>query len=312
MTYRKKTNPVPWIAAIVLLAAFVGLVLTFTGEDDAKTTAPPVAQNWRPSEPAPISYEPPVEQSYEAPKPPPKPELSAAQAEKNLRAATLEWRAFAVEHCRNQGWKTPRAVAFLEKTTWNDRDLEKQHANGLASIQTMLGMETTDPVALAKALDEKGERGTFFEQNWSKLDTPEVADSQAVVALDDRWKPNRIRWGFPLDTPIETLQEFKRVGLAMSLQLWQAMAGQHVQALEIEDEAKMPKFRAAVGEGIREKEAKMHAALRVLLEMPEASLREVVEELVRKSTELKEELAKSLVDKLDAAIQAAEKAEEAT
>jgi hypothetical protein len=319
MSYYKKASPVPWIAGAVLLAAFIGMVVYYTGDNEQDPNAPPFARGMPAPAPAPVPQEPPPEEPYEPyePPPPPKPKLSPAQAEKRLRAATAEWRTFAVRLCKTQKWKSDRAVAFLEKVTWNDRDLEKQHAHGLASIGTMLGVQTRDPVALAEALEGRGTLQTFFERNWSKVDVVAGAGAGAGAkpekekVLEDSWKPNRIRWGFPLDTPIDQLDGFKRVGLTTSLQAWRAIAGQFIQGLEILETEKMPKFKAAVGESIQEKEAKMHAAFRVILDMPDASVKEVVEQFLRKNEELKEEFAKSIVDKLAAAVQAAETTEAA-
>ncbi|MHC4137897.1 MAG: hypothetical protein ACYS0K_23390 [Planctomycetota bacterium] len=60
---------------------------------------------------------------------------------------------------------------------------------------------------------------------------------------------------------------------------------------------------------MRTQEAKMRAAFRVLLDMPEASVKEVVEEFVRRIQDRKaEEVAKSFQNKMDAAMKAAEKA----
>jgi len=311
MSYYKKTSPVPWIAGAALLAAFIGMVVYYTGDDEQDPSVPPFASG-RPAlayapEPESVPREPPPEEPYEPP-PPPKPKLSPAQAEKRLRVATAEWRAFTVRLCRTQKWKSDRAVAFLEKVTWNDRDLEKQHAHGLASIGAMLGVQTTDPVALAEALAGSGTLPAFFDRNWSKVDVGAGAEPEKEKVLEDKWKPNRIRWGFPLDTPIDELDGFKRVGLTVSLQAWRAFAGSFVQGLEILETEKGPKFRAAVGESIRAKEAKMHAAFRVLLDLPDASVREVVEQFLRKNEELKEEFAKSVVEKMDAAVKAAETA----
>ena len=307
MSYYKRASPVPWIAGGVLLAAFIGIVVHYTGDKEQDPNVPPFARGTpAPApEPEPVPWEPPPEEPYEPP-PPPKPKLSPAQAEKRLRAATLEWRAFTVRLCRTQKWKSDRAVAFLQKVTWSDRNLEKQHANGLASIGTMLGVQTTDPVALAEALQGAGSLKRFFERNWSKVDVADEAKPEKEIVLEDKWKPNRIRWGFPLDTPIEELDGFKRVGLTTSLQAWQMIAGQFVQGLDILETDKQPKWRTAVGESIHAKEAKMHAAFRVLLDMPEASLREVVRQFLRKNEELKEEFAKSIVEKMAAAVKAAE------
>jgi hypothetical protein len=61
----------------------------------------------------------------------------------------------------------------------------------------------------------------------------------------------------------------------------------------------------------REQEAKMHAAFRVLLEMPEGSVKQVVDEFTRRiEAGNREEFLKSLLDKLDAAMTAAESAKE--
>jgi len=316
MSYYKKASPVPWIAGAVLLAAFIGIVVYYSGDDQPDPNAPPFARGVAPpSTPVPASTPPPPppEERYEPPPPPPKPKLSPAQAEKRLRAATLEWRAFTVRLCRTQRWKSDRAVAFLEKVTWNDRDLEKQHAHGLESLRTMLGVSTTDPVALAEALDDRGNLPTFFERNWSKVDVAyEAKPEKKETVLEDAWKPNRIRWGFPLDTPVDQLEGFKRVGLTVSLQAWGQIAGVYIQSLDILETEKQPKWRAVVGQGIQAQEAKMHAAFRVLLDKPDASVKEIVEEFSRRLQDTKtEELAKALLEnraKVDKALKAAEAA----
>jgi hypothetical protein len=315
--YHKKASPVPWIAGAVLLAVFIGIVVHYSGDGEPEIVGPPMARG-RPvpvpeSQPEP-AYEPPTpEEPYEPP-PPPKPQLSAAQARKLLREATKEWRAFTVRLCRTQKWKSDRAVAFLEKVTWNDRDLEKQHSNGLASLRTMLDVKTTDPVALGEALAGAGSLSAFFERNWSKVDVGavEAESEKKETVLEDMWKPNRIRWGFPLDTPIETLEAFKRAALPMSQQIWRAVAGSYIQSLDISETEKGPKFHSAFGQGVRTREAKLHAALRVLMDKPDASVREAVEELLRRAQETKpDEFAKSLGEnraKIAKAVKAAEAA----
>jgi hypothetical protein len=315
MSYHKKASPLPWIAGVVLLAAFIGMIVHYTGDDEPEIAGPPLAHG-RPvpmpvaePEPAPEPY---PEERYEPP-PPPKPEFSPAQARKLLREATKAWRAFTVRLCKTQRWKSDRAVAFLEKVTWNDRDLEKQHAHGLASFRTMLGVQSTDPVDLAEALAGAGSLPAFFQRNWSKVDVAdEAAPKKKETVLEDSWKPNRIRWGFPLDTPVETLQEFKHVSLAASMRTWHGLAGGFVRALEISETEKMPKLRAIVGDGVRTQEIKMCAAFQVLLGMPDASVKEVAEEFSRRAQDQKkEELAKSLGENIVAAVEAAEKAGDA-
>jgi hypothetical protein len=278
--YHKKSSPVPWIAALVLLGGFVGLVVYFTGDKEEPVDPfPPVVQEqWQPPsyepEPQPVAPDPvPIE-----PIPQPRVAMTPAKAEKRLKEATLEWRAYAVKLCKEKQWESPRAVAFLEKVTWNDRDLEKQHANGLASIRVMLGTDSMDAVTLAEALAEKGDLEDFFEANWSKLDSGVAAKAKTEVVLDDMWKPNRIRWGFPLDTPIDKLQEFKHGRLALTQQAWNGLVVLYIQSLEVNDEAKMKLAQDAMGDGLRLREAKMRAGLRVLLKMPEASVKEVAEE----------------------------------
>jgi hypothetical protein len=316
MTYHhKKSSAVPWIAGAVLLAAFIGVVVHYSGDDEPEIAGPPLAHG-RPvpipvaePEPAPEPY---PEERYEPP-PPPKPEFSPAQARKLLREATKEWRAFTVRLCKTQRWKSDRAVAFLEKVTWNDRDLEKQHANGLASFRTMLGVQSTDSVELAQALAGAGTLPAFFQRNWSKVDVGAAAEHEKKeTVLEDSWKPNRIRWGFPLDTPVETLQEFKHVSLAASMQTWRGLAGSFIQALDISETEKMPKFRAVMGDGVRTQEIKMRAAFQVLLNMPDASVKEVAEEFSRRAQDQKkEELVKSLGENIAAAVAAAEQAGDA-
>ena len=316
MTYHhKKASPVPWIAGALLLAAFIGVVVHYSGDGEPEIAGPPLAHG-RPvpmpvaePEPAPEPY---PEERYEPP-PPPKPEFSPAQARKLLREATKQWRAFTVRLCKTQRWKSDRAVAFLEKVTWNDRDLEKQHAHGLASFRTMLGVQSTDSVELAQALAGAGTLPAFFQRNWSKVDVgAAAAPEKKETVLEDSWKPNRIRWGFPLDTPVETLQQFKHVSLAASMQTWRALAGSFIQALDISETEKMPKFRAVMGDGVRTQEIKMRAAFQVLLNMPDASVKEVAEEFSRRAQDQeKEELAKSLGANIAAAVAAAEQAGDA-
>ena len=309
MSRYRQTSLLPWAVAAALLAAFVGIVVVYSGGEEQGSIAPPLASaKPKPApvpDPDPSPQTPPPGEAREPP-PPPQAGLSPAQAEKRLRAATAEWRAFAVRLCRTQRWKPNRSVAFLEGVTWSDRDLEKQHAHGLASIRTMLGVEATDPVALAEALEEQGSLSAFFDRNWSKVDAAREGGPEQETVLEDRWKPNRIRWGFPLDTPIEKLREFKRVGLTVSLRAWQAFAGQYIRDLEMDDTATESKWRAAVGEGVRAQEAKMHAALRVLLDLPEATLREVVEEFVLRIDGSKEEFPNAVLKKMEAAVKAAE------
>ena len=315
--YHKKASPVPWIAAVVLLGGFIGLVVYFTGDKEEPVDKfPPVVQeNWPPPssyEPEPQAVEPdpiPVE-----PVPQPKVAMSPAKAEKRLREATLEWRAYAVKLCKDKQWKSPRAVAFLEKVTWNDRDPEKQHANGLASIRIMLGTDSMDAVTLAEALAEKGDLEEFFDSNWSKLDSGVATAKTTEVVLDDMWKPNRIRWGFPLDTPIETLQEFKHGALAMSQQTWGALVVLYVRSLEIADEAKMTMVQDAMGTGIRLQEIKMRAGLRKLLKLPDASVKEVAEEFtsrfVGKEESEMQAFLQTLIGDMAPAIEAATAAKE--
>lgn len=316
MSYYKKSSPVPWIAGAVLLAGFVAIVVHYSGDDAGDPNAPPFARGV-PLPPAPTLVPepepepPPVEEPYEPP-PPPKPTLSPAQAEQRLRAATKEWRAFTVRLTQRERWKSPRAVAFLQKVTWNDRDLEKQHAHGLEAIRTMLGVSTTDPVAIAEALEERGNLTTFFDRNWSKVDVGAAPEPDAKEAvLEDMWKPNRIRWGFPLDTPVENLQQFKHVSLALCQRLWEMLSGAYVQGLDILETEKRPKWLNAVGQGYRAQEAKLQAALRVLVDKPDGSLREVVEEFVTRIPEesKREEFIKSFLEnrpKLEKAVKAAE------
>ncbi|MHC4223320.1 MAG: hypothetical protein ACYSUN_04965, partial [Planctomycetota bacterium] len=243
--------------------------------------------------------------------PPPKPQLTAAQAEKLLQKATKEWRAFAVQLCKKKKWSAQRAADFLKVVTWNDLDRAKQHANGLVSIGKMLGVPTQDPVALAEALDSKGRRDKFFEENWSKVEVAwEPGAERRETVLEDAWKPNRIRWGFPLDAPIAHLQEFKQVGLTNAQQAWHGLAGTYIRALEVDNDTKGTMYSSAIGQGIRTQEAKMHAGMRVLLDLPEASVKEVVEEFLSNAgNEGREEFIKSLASKMDAAIAAAQKVE---
>ena len=110
--YGKKTSPVPWIAAGGLLIGFVVLVVVTTGKDEPQPAAP--------TNP-PIVAEAPVAKEA-APPPAPEPGLTAAEADAYLRRATAEWREFTLELCREEKWPSRRAVAFLEKVTWNDRE----------------------------------------------------------------------------------------------------------------------------------------------------------------------------------------------
>lgn len=310
MSRYRKTSPVPFIAAGVLLAGFAGLVVWATRGGDKGSSggvlpaAPaPVAR----VEPEPMPAQPPPEPVPDV-QLPPAPRFTAAQAEERLRQATAEWRAFTLELCKQQRWSQARAVAFLERTTWNDRDLEKQHAHGLASLRLMLGLDSEDPVALAEALAAKGDLHKWFAENWSKVDV-EWKPENKVVELDDAWKPNRIRWGFPLDTPVEKLQEFKMLSTA-ALEAWQGLAGSYIGPLEIDETAKVAMWQSAIGDDLVTQELKMHAAFRVLLGKPEGTMREVVEEFFRLTNEKTgEELGAALADKLPAAVEAAGKAE---
>jgi hypothetical protein len=308
MSRYKKSSPVPIIAAVVLLGAFIGIVVAVTGggEDEPE----PVAPQYRYRPPAPVVLPPePVAVTPSIPVEPPKIELSPAQAEVKLKHATAQWRAFALQLCKDQRWKTPKAVAFLEKVTWSDRDLAKQHAHGLAAIKTMLGMETDDTVAIAEELEGRGNLKAFFEKNWSKVDVGEVAEEAEVVALEDAWKPNRIRWGFPLDTPVETLQRFKMGGLRTATQVWASLVGAFVQAQQVDGATRQTLFLDSVGGSIKEREVKMHAAMRVLLEMPNASLRDVVQEFQKRvEAEGAQAAAQALAPKLEQAMEAARKA----
>ncbi|MHC4933206.1 MAG: hypothetical protein ACYTGV_13560 [Planctomycetota bacterium] len=307
MSYYKKSSPVPWIAAVVLVVAFIGIVVWTTREKKPELPPAPVAFEEPEPEPVPVPvrYEP-VEEP-----PPPKPQLSAAQAEKLLQRATKEWRAFAVQLCKRKKWSSQRAADFLKNVTWSDRDRAKQHAQDLASIGKMLGVQTQDPVALAEALDSKGRLDKFFEENWSKVEVEWKAEpARDETVLDDAWKPNRIRWGFPLDTPIAQLQEFKQVGLRAAQQTWHGLAGTYIQGLEVDNDAKGTMFAGAIGQGLRTQEAKMHAGLKVLLNMPEGSVKDVAEEVARQlAAEGREEFVKSLASKMDAAIEAAQAVE---
>ena len=163
-------------------------------------------------------------------------------------------------------------------------------------------------VAIAEALGERGRLATFFGRNWPKVAVAwEPKAKKKDNVLEDAWKPKRILWGFPLDTPIEKLQEFRAVDLTIALEGWRAVVSTIIE--ETDDyAAKESKWRAAVGEG-QEREAKLHAGLRVLLDMPEATVKDVVEEFVRRSEESGEEaFARSVVARIDAAVKAAEKA----
>jgi hypothetical protein len=315
MSYYKKASPVPWIAGVALLAAFVGIVVHYSSDDAPEITGPPLGSGRSMPAPAPepVRAPPPEEERYEPP-PPPKPQLSRAEAEKRLREATKEWRAFTVQLCRTQRWKSDRSVAFLKKVTWNDRDLEKQHENGLKSLRTMLGVQTTDPVALAEALAGAGSLPVFFERNWSKVDVAAVAEpAKQETVLEDMWKPNRVRWGFPLDTPVQVLEAFKQGGLAMSQRAWHVVAGTYIQGLDISETEKGPKLQAAIGDNVRTREVKLQAAFRVLMDKPDASLKDVVEEFVRRvpDREKLQEVVNSLSqnrEKVAKALKAAEAA----
>lgn len=303
--YRQGTS-VPWIAAAVLLVAFVAIVVWATSGESEQASTPPVAS--RAPAPAPPPGEPETP-PVAANRPSPKPRLTAAEAERRLRQATTAWRAFALELCEEQKWPSARALVFLEKATWNDRDLEKQHAHGIASIRTMLGVKADDPITLAEALGTEESLRAFFETNWSKVKVewePEPIEKERV--LEDAWKPNRIRWGFPLDAPIDDLQRFKLVELRAAQEAWQMLVADYLQEQKLDDNAAQEKWLAVVGDGLHSEEAKMHAAFRVLLDMPEGTVKAVVEDFLRRVEDEKENLAKSLLDKMDAALQAAEKA----
>ncbi len=300
--YHKRASIVPWIAGVILLAAFIGIVVHYSGDDEPEIAGPPLgyggpAPATQP-QPEPYAEPPPAEEPYEPP-PPPKPQLSRAESEKLLRSATKEWRAFTVRLCKTQRWKSDKAVAFLQKVTWNDRDLDKQHEHGLESFRIMLGLNTTDPVALAEALAGAGTLPVFFERNWSKLDVAAGAvPEKTETVLEDMWKPNRIRWGFPLDTPVTTLEEFKRTGLVTCQRVWHAVAGTYVQGLDISETEKGPKLRSAVGDGVLAREEKLKAAFRVLMDRPDASLKEVVEEFMRRVPSLEREKLQEVITSL--------------
>lgn len=298
MSRYRTSSRVPLIAGAVLLAVFVGLVIWATGNEEEGPAAPPVATNPEP--------EPEAEPE---PEPAPPPRMSAKEADHLLHAATAKWRAFAVELCREQGWPEEKAVAFLEETTWNDRDKEKQHAHGLQSLARMTGVKADDPVALAEAIARHVPIENLFAESWKKLQV-EWKPKEKETVLDDRWKETRVRWGFPLDTPILDLQEFKRVRLDGALSAWQGMVISALQKQGVDQAHGSDAARAAIGMDPRTREVKMRAAFRVLFGMPDASVRQVVDELVKRSEEGKrEELVKSVAEKIDEAIAAAEKAE---
>ena len=304
MSRYRKSSPVPFIAGGVLLAIFIGVVVWSGNREQDTEATPPVAA--KPA-PAPVpEAEPPREVT---PEPPPEPAFTAAQAEKRLLEVTKEWRLFTLQLCKDEKWKSEKAIAFLQKVTWNDRDLDKQHAHGLASIRKMLGAETEDPVALVTALEKSGTLSNFFTRNWSKVAVDWKPQIKAKV-LEDAWKPNRIRWGFPLDAPVEDLQEFQHVGLRVTADMWHSLVGTYINELAIDEGEKMTRMQAAIGDDRQSRETKMRAALRVLFDMPKGTVKQVVEELLAQiQKQGQEEFAKTLTDRLDDAIKAAEKAE---
>lgn len=294
MSRYQKKSPVPWIVAAVLLLAFVGVVVFATRGDDE---TPP---------------EPVREAAAPAPKPAPKEVAepsgpSAEEVDRALRRATTAWRAFALALCEEQQWPSQKAVAFLEKVTWSDRDREKQHAHGLAALRRMAGVDAQDPAALAEALRGEVDLDAFFARNWSKLEV-EWEPEPEVTVLDDAWKEKRVQWGFPPDAPVDTLQGFKHFALAASLNGWRQLAGRTIQEMAIDDAAKVEKFVSALGDGPQQAEAKMHAALRVLLEMPDGSVKDVAEEFFRRSQADREKFEESMRARVDAAIRAAAEA----
>ena len=304
-----KTGPVPFIAGGVMLAILIGLVAWSSVRGQKTAATPPVGPAKRAPEPVreeesqrDVPVTPPP-----APALTPAPTLTVAQAEMRLRKATSQWRAFALQLCKS--WKSEHAVAFLRKVTWNDRDPQKQHTHGLASIRTMLGAGPGDPVALVTALEKKGRLTTFFEQNWSKVAVAWKPQVKATV-LEDAWKPNRIRWGFPLDAPVKDLQEFQSVGLRVTMDMWQAMVGSYINGLDVDDGKKMTRWQAAVGEDRQAREKKMRAGLRVILDMPKGTVKEVVEEILAKVQQQgQEKFVEAMAARLDDAVKAAEKAE---
>ncbi len=310
MSRYRKTSPVPFIAGGVMLAVFIGVVV-WSGDRGQKTTATsPVAAAKPAVVPEPEERDIEVEPSRDVEvERTPEPALTVAQAEKRLRGATKEWRAFALQLCKDKNWKSEHAVAFLRAVTWNDRDPEKQHAHGLASIWTMLGAGTKDPVALVTALEKKGSLTTFFEQNWSKVAVDWRPQSK-VTALEDAWKPNRIRWGFPLDTPVEDLQSFQRIGLRLAKDMWLSLVSTYVAELKIDDDEKTTRAMAAVGEELKTQERKMRAGFRVIFDMPKGTVKEVVEKLlVQAQKQGQEKFVKAMATRLQRAVKAAEKAE---
>ncbi|MCZ6787964.1 MAG: hypothetical protein O7E54_12460 [Planctomycetota bacterium] len=303
MSRYRKTSPVPFIAGGVMLAVFIGVVV-WSG--DRKTAATPPVGAAKPALAPVPEEEPPLDLVLE---PPPEPVLTVAQAEKRLRGATKEWRAFALQLCKEQNWKSEHAVAFLRAVTWNDRDPEKQHAHGLASIWTMLGAGTKDPVALVTALEKKGSLTTFFEQNWSMVAVDWKPQSK-VTALEDAWKPNRIRWGFPLDTPVKDLQNFQNVDLRVTKDMWRSVVGTYIDGLNIDEDKKITRAQAAIGEGRQAQEKKLRAGFRVIFDMPNGTVKEVVEKLLALAEKQgREKFVKAMAERLDDAVKAAEKAE---
>jgi len=308
MSRYRKSTPVPLIAAGVLLAGFVALVVWAKqgGKEQAPLPAPtPTARGPEPAPAPPPVEAPPAE---EPPAAKPVVRLTPAEAKAWLKNATVTWRAFTLDLCQRQKWPDDRAVAFLEKVTWNDRDLEKQYAHGIASFRAMLGLEGDDPVALAEALAAQGDLRAWFAESWPKLEV-DWKPEEKVTVLEDRWKPNRIRWGFPLDTPVDLLEAFQQVSL-QAMQVWQGLAGAYVGGLDIDETEKAARWRTATGEGLPAQEAKMRAALRVLVDKPKASYKEAVEAFFKLvAGKNQEELQKEMLDKLPAAFEAAQKAE---
>jgi hypothetical protein len=303
MSRYRKSSPVPLIAGVVLLAAFIGIVAwAVSGEEETGPAARPVASTPEP-EPEPEARPEPE------PKPAPKPRMTVKEADHLLRAATAKWRAFAVELCRKQDWPEDKAVAFLEETTWNDRDKEKQHAHGLQSLARMTGVDAGDHVALAAAVGRHVPIESLFEESWQKLQV-EWKPEEKVKVLDDAWKETRVRWGFPPDTPINDLQEFKVVRLGVALEAWRGLVITVLQQQGMDQAHGGERAQALIGMDPRTREAKMRAAFRVLFDMPDGSVKQVADELVRRTeSEKQEEFVKSVLDKMDAAMTAAEKAE---
>ena len=309
MSRYRKTSPVPFIAGGVMLAVFIGVVVWSADRGHKTAATPPVAAAKPAVVPEPEERDIEVEPSRDVEvERTPEPALTVAQAEKRLRGATKEWRAFALQLCKDKNWKSEHAVAFLRAVTWNDRDPEKQHAHGLASIRTMLGGGTEDPVALVTALEKKGSLTTFFEQNWSKV-AVDWKPQAKVTALEDRWKPNRIRWGFPLDTPVKDLQEFQYVGLRVTMDMWRSVVATHIDGLDVDEGKKITRAQAAIGEGLQAQEKKMRAGFRVIFDMPKGTVKEVVEELLAQAKQGQEKFVKAMAERLGGAVRAAEKAE---